>query len=135
VGRADPGTVISELLPVQKLVALAGSVNRRLRSGFDGRRKSLSFCQGDALYFRLRQGPWNFGVLAAALAVARFRPMQRPAAPAGAGVCFYGPGLSVFAALRAEVGRLFLPEWLLRLLKQVKAHQPHIRQIAFTETL
>jgi hypothetical protein len=30
VGRADPGTVISELLSVQELVALAGSVNRRL---------------------------------------------------------------------------------------------------------
>ena len=30
MGRADPGTVISELLSVQKLVALAGSVNRRL---------------------------------------------------------------------------------------------------------
>ena len=29
----------------------------------------------------------------------------------------------------------FRPEWLLRLLKRVKARQPHIRQIAFTETL
>ena len=36
MGRADPGTVISELLSVQELVApLAGSVNRRRRSPFD----------------------------------------------------------------------------------------------------
>ncbi len=36
MGRADPGTVISELLSVQKLVApLAGSVNRCRRSEFD----------------------------------------------------------------------------------------------------
>ena len=36
-----------------------------------------------------------------------------------------------------EAGRtyLFLPEWLLRLLKHVKARQPHIHQIAFAETL
>jgi hypothetical protein len=65
MGRADPGTVISELLSVQKLVALAGSVNRRLRSVFNARRKSRSLCRGDALYFRLRRGPWNFGALAA----------------------------------------------------------------------
>jgi len=35
MGRADPGTVIGELLSVQKLVALAGSVKTRLRSEFE----------------------------------------------------------------------------------------------------
>jgi hypothetical protein len=66
MGRADPGTVIGELLSVQNLVALAGSVNRRLRSEFDGRRKSLSFCRGDALYARVKNPGANFAVLAAA---------------------------------------------------------------------
>jgi hypothetical protein len=44
-----------------------------------------------------------------------------------------GPGWP--ASGRGQAEMLFLPEWLLRLLKQVKARQPHIRQIAFTETL
>ena len=39
------------------------------------------------------------------------------------------------ASGRGRAETLFLPEWLLRLLKRVKARQPHIRQIAFTETL
>src|SRR5262249_35736119 len=45
MGRADPRAVISKLLSIRQSVALAGSVNRRLRSEFDSRRKSLSFCR------------------------------------------------------------------------------------------
>jgi hypothetical protein len=40
---------------------------------------------------------------------------------------------SASGRVRAET--LVLPEWLLRLIKHVKARQPYIRQIAFTETL
>src|SRR6516164_862772 len=48
MGRADPRAVIGKLLSVRQSVALAGSVNRRLRSEFDGRRKShpLIMCAG-----------------------------------------------------------------------------------------
>jgi hypothetical protein len=67
MGRADPGTVISELLSVQKLVALAGSVNRRLRSRMTVD-ENRCHSAGETRCISARQGPWNFGVLAAALA-------------------------------------------------------------------
>jgi hypothetical protein len=49
----------------------------------------------------------------------------------------YGPRRTGFcsASGRGRAEALVLPEWLLRLLKHVKARQPDIRQIPFTETL
>jgi hypothetical protein len=64
----------------------------------------------------------------------------KPAAAAigrAAPVSALWPRLAGFrsASGRGRAETLFLPEWLLRLLKHVKARQPHIREIAFTETL
>ena len=49
----------------------------------------------------------------------------------------YGPRRTGFrsASGRGRAEALVLPEWLLSLLKHVKARQPDIRQIPFTETL
>ena len=61
----------------------------------------------------------------------------KPAAAAIPVSAFVWPRRAGFrsASGRGRAETLVLPEWLLRLLKHVKARQPHIRQIPFTETL